>query len=96
MERKTRRLNCANCGKLVVRTGHNQLYCPECSKWIQRRDHVRQNEARKDLQGAHKGMAAIEKGTLEEWTAEARRRGISYGELKTEIAKQKAGMIRKW
>jgi hypothetical protein len=41
-------------------------------------------------------MAAIEKGTLEEWTEEARRRGISYGELKTEIAKQKAGMIRKW
>ena len=41
-------------------------------------------------------MAAIDKGTLEEWTAEARRRGITYGELKKEIAKQKAGMIRKW
>lgn len=97
--KKSETFFCIECGEETKKTGRNQIWCPECSENLRRKNAAKRqqfnyNNARRDLRHAEKGMSGIETGNLDKWKKEADRRGISYGELKKEIAIQKAGKIK--
>lgn len=82
---------CPLCETRFMSTKRNKIYCSkECAESMHLEAIKHKNAEDRRKRKAKKGMETVKTGKLDEWRAEAREKGITYGELKRQKALEAA------
>ena len=74
---------CPVCEARFMTKKRNKKYCSrECADDMHLEAVKQKNVEKRSKRKAKKGMETVETGKLDEWRAEAKERGMTYGELK--------------